>query len=578
MARRGSGLASNPLAQLQQEEEQMEKAAIEAAQAAGATIQDLPIGEVAPDPENPESRLTPDDKLVASIKSEGQLSAGVVVPVDVWAGYGNDVTKLYTATAALIFGVDADSVTDEQRDKAKEQIKYVINFGHRRWAAARAAGRSAYRAVVSDTLKDNTTKRIHRLTENVLRENYTPLEEARELKRLIDEDKLGQREISRRTGIPQPYISKRIGLLNLPDEAQAALREGIIPVEAAVELAKITKDPDRIKKVIDAVVAMPAKTDDEKTARSRLAVDHARKEYNAHKAAKDKEDKRKKLAAEGIVVIPNPTTYFADKPGSRWDYQIHDDDQITAAREAGTLAAYVVTGDHIEYYLTELPPPEPEEPEATDEESQPADPDSDPDAEAADTETTADADSETTPTATGTVVKVERTSTTSTTIPAPRVTQPQETEEQRARREEREKEEREHAAAANAREAACARIAAKAPSREALTARLARRILLVEEDHSFEAQQLAVKWLKAASVVDESTTVYTLFGYDTNIDAKLAARAAYVYDLALSEIRAQDSIEYDTEDAQHIKRLMDEAAYEPAEWEQQALLEAADEK
>ncbi|MEU3455316.1 ParB/RepB/Spo0J family partition protein [Micromonospora sp. NPDC006766] len=572
MARRGSGLASNPLAQLQQEEEQMEKAAIEAAQAAGATIQDLPIGEVAPDPENPESRLTPDDKLVASIKSEGQLSAGVVVPVDVWAGYGNDVTKLYTATASLIFGVDADSVTDEQRDKAKEQIKYVINFGHRRWAAARAAGRSAYRAVVSDTLKDNTTKRIHRLTENVLRENYTPLEEAREFKRLIDEDKLSQREISRRTGIPQPYISKRIGLLNLPDEAQTALEKGIIPVEAANELSKITKDPDRIKKVIDAVVAMPAKTDDEKTARSRLAVDHARKEYNAHKAAKDKEDKRKKLTAEGIVVIDNPTTYFSDKPGTRRDYQIHDDDQITAAREAGTLAAYVVTADHIEYYLTELPPPpEPEEPEGSDEEPQPTDPD----AEAANAETTADTDSETTPTATGTVVKVERTS---TTIPAPRATQPQETEEQRARREARENEEREHAAAANARQAACARIAAKAPSREALTARLARRILLVEEDHSFEAQQLAVKWLKAASVVDESTTVYSLFGYDTNIDAKLAARAAYVYDLALSEIRAQDSLEYDSEDAQHIKRLMDEAAYEPAEWEQQALLEAADEK
>ncbi|MDM4723348.1 ParB/RepB/Spo0J family partition protein [Micromonospora sp. WMMA1363] len=572
MARRGSGLASNPLAQLKQEEERMEKAAVEAAQATGATIQELTIGEVAPDPENPESRLSPDDKLVASIKAEGQLSAGVVVPVDVWVSYGNDVTLLYTATASLIFGVPVDSVTDEQRDKAKEQIKYVINFGHRRWAAARAAGLNAYRAVVSDTLKDNTTKRIHRLTENVLRESYTPLEEAREFKRLIEEDKLGQREISRRTGIPQPYISKRIGLLNLPDDAQAALREGIIPVEAAVELAKIAKDAARIKKVIDAVVAMPAKTDADLTARSRLAVDQARKEYNAHKAIKDKADKRKKLTAEGIVPIDNPTTYFSDKPGTRFDYQIHDDDQITAAREAGTLAAYVVTGDHIEYYLTELPqPPEPEEPEGTDDESQPTDPD----AEAADAETTADADSETTPTATGTVVKVERTS---TTIPAPRATQPQETEEQRARREERENEEREHAAAANARAAACARIAAKAPSREALTARLARRILLVEEDHNFEAQQLAVKWLKAATVVDESTTVYTLFGYDTNIDAKLAARAAYVYDLALSEIRAQDSIEYDTEDAQHIKRLMDDAAYEPAEWEQQALLEAADEK
>ncbi|MFG3423204.1 ParB/RepB/Spo0J family partition protein [Micromonospora sp. NPDC048063] len=543
MARRGSGLASNPLAQLQDDEKQ-EQAIVQAAQADGTAVRDLPINTVAPDPENPESRLTPNAELVASMKAEGQLQPGVVVPVEVWAGYGNDPTALPDGT------------------------EYVINYGHRRWAAARAAGLDTYRAIVSDTLKDNTTKRVHRLIENVQREDLTPLEEAAEYQRLMAEDKLSQREISRRTGIPQPHISKRISLLNLPEEARDALSKGIIPVEAAVELAKVAKEPERIRRVIDAVTAMSATDDTERTNRARLAVDSARKEYNAFKAAKDKTDKRKKLAAEGIVIIDNPANYFADKPGGRWAYEIRDDDKITAARDAGTLAAYVVTGDHVEFYLTELPPtPEPEVPEQP-EQAEAAEQPGDDEPHAA--EPAATDDGEAAPAETTTTVKVERT----TTVPAPRA-EPQETPEQRERRQKREQEEREREAAANARAAACARIAAKAPSRETLTARLARRILLVEEDHSFEAQQLAVRWLKAASVVDDSTTVYTLFGYDTNVDAKLAARAAYVYDLALSEIRAQESTDYDAEDAHHIKRLIEEADYEPAEWEQQALLVAA---
>ncbi|SCL12901.1 ParB/RepB/Spo0J family partition protein [Micromonospora nigra] len=571
MAVRGNrGLKTNPLAQLS-DDEQQEQAIVQAAQIDGTAVRDLPINAVAPDPENPKSRLTPDSGLVASMKGEGQLGPGVVVAIEVWASYGNNPDDIYAARAEAE-GADVDGDPADYAKavaKAKEEIKYVINYGHRRWAAARAAGLETYRAVVSDTLKDNTTKRVHRLIENVQREDLTPLEEAREYKRLLEVDKLSQREVSRRTGIPQPHISKRIGLLNLPEEAQAALDQGIIPVEAAVELSKIAKDPDRIKRVLDAVAAMPASDDSERTARARLAVDQARKEYNGYKAAKDKADKRKKLAAEGIVIIDNLNSYFADKPGDRWDYEIGDEDKITAAREAGTLAAYVVSPDHVTYFLTELPPPpEPEEPEAADDEQH-----AEPDAAAAEaTDAEPDATDSAAPDANGTVVKVERTT---TTVPAPRA-EPQETAEQREAREKREQEEREREATAKARAAACARIASKAPSREILTARLARRILLVEEDHSFEAQQLAVKWLKAASVVDEATTVYTLFGYDTNVDAKLAARAAYVYDLALSEIRAQDSMYYDAEDAQHIKRLIEEADYEPAEWEQQALLTAAE--
>jgi len=515
MSRRG-GLKSNPLALLE-EEEREEAATVAAAQAAGAAIHDLPINIVAPDPENPAARLNPDPSFVASIKAEGQLEPGVVVSLSTWTSFGNDATGF------------------------PDNTEYVIVYGHRRWSGCRDAGKATYRAVITDTLKDNITKRVHRLIENMQREDLTPLDEATEYQRLMKQDGLSQREISRRTGIPQPHISKRVGLLTLPEPARNALSEGVITVETAVEMAKFAKEPDRIARVLDFVLKQPDGTDDERARRVRLALEETRREYNAYQAAKARADKRKALAGEGITVIEDLGDYFADKPHNRFRYQLHGDEAIQTAREAGTAVAYVYSGDHVEWYSTQEPeeheaPEEPEvdEPEANADERQPGG------------------------------------------IPAPRnngsaPTVPRETDEQRERRERREQEQREQAAAAEARGAACARIAAKAPSREALTFRLARRLLLCEDVDDLDAQRLALTWLQAAGVVEETVTVPTLFGPDVSLDNKTAARVAYVYDLALSEARARVSADYDAEDAQHVARLTKEAGYEPAGWEKPTL-------
>ncbi len=550
-----AALQSNPLAGIVDDEDREEAQVVAAAQAAGEIIRDLPTRSVAPDPENPLSRLAPDKELTASIKAEGQLQAGVVVPLAMWISYGNDPALLYTARAEAD-GAPADGDPDAHAAaiaQAKAEIEYVIVFGHRRWAATNAAGNKLYRAVVSDTIKDNTTKRVHRLIENFMRAAAQPLEEAAEF-HLLMSDGLSQREISRRTGIPQPHISKRISLRKLPNAAQQSLADDTISIEVANELAKLGDSPQRINDVITRVrnIVIDGKTDDERQRqieeRNRVALDHVRRERASHEAHTQREKLRAQLRADGVTVVDDLAAHFGEKNHERWRYQLHGDDAITTARHAGTAIAYVYSRDQVEWYTTE----EPAEPQDAQPES----------AQPGDEPTGAPAAPET---GTG-------------SIPAPRAAaQPvvRETPEQRQQREERERQQRDKRAADEARAAACERIASKAPNRDQLTARLARRLLLCEDTYDHTAQQLTAQWLKAAGMVSAETPTHVLFGKSHGLDSKGVARIAYVYDLALDEARIRDSDTLDPEDRAHIERLTNEAGYKPGTWEQQRLDEPA---
>lgn len=551
---------TNP--QAETEENREEQAAIAAAEAAGQMIQDLPIDAVAPDPENPDSRLHPDADFIESMKL-GQLSPGVVVPLHVWTGHGNDPKELYTARAEAE-GIDSQAEPAkyaEALDTAAKTIEYVIVFGHRRWAGAKAAGNATYSAVVTETIKDRTTKRLQRVIENVQRADYSPLEEAHEYQRLIKEDGLSQRELYRRTGIPQSQISRRIGLLKLPKQAQEALDTRAITIEVANALITFANEPKRVQRVLDRIATMPNNTDEEREARTRAAKDAAQIEARAAEAAKEQIKKRSELKKRGIPLIEDLAAYFEERPRHRHAYQILGNDNVEKAIADGTVIAWVANGGVVEWYTTK----EREEPPAQATPEAPAEP-----APTADAATSPDS-------APSPDDGPAPDTNTETSTPAPALRKsaepvaPAETDEQRRAREEREREDHEIRTATAARDAACLRIASKVPIRDQLTTRLSRRMLLGEDIENLDAQKLAIEWLRTAGVIDAETTVYTLFGDHDRDDLKLATRAAYIYDLALDETRIRQSDGYDKADARHVERLTKEAGYEPTTWEQAQL-------
>lgn len=108
----------------------------------------------------------------------------------------------------------------------KEDDNYVIVAGERRWRAAKMAGLKQVPAIVME-LTDKQVLEIS-LIENIQRQDLNSIEEAMAYKKLIADFNLTQEELSKRIGKSRVAITNTIRLLNLCDDVQQYLIEGVI--------------------------------------------------------------------------------------------------------------------------------------------------------------------------------------------------------------------------------------------------------------------------------------------------------------------------------------------------------------
>lgn len=122
----------------------------------------------------------------------------------------------------------------------------TVIAGHRRLAAVEALGWEEVEVIFLEP-GDGPSERSRvatQLVENMQREDLTPLEEAAGLKELTEE--LGnQAAAAKAVGRSRAHVSKRLKLLELDEEAQAAISGGTITAEDAYELAKVESGKDR---------------------------------------------------------------------------------------------------------------------------------------------------------------------------------------------------------------------------------------------------------------------------------------------------------------------------------------------
>jgi len=102
--------------------------------------------------------------------------------------------------------------------------QYEILAGERRWRAARLAGLERVPAVIRE-VPDEAALGIG-LIENIQREDLNPLEEARGLKRLIDEFKLTHEQVASAIGRSRASVTNLLRLLELAPGVQALLQDG----------------------------------------------------------------------------------------------------------------------------------------------------------------------------------------------------------------------------------------------------------------------------------------------------------------------------------------------------------------
>ena len=107
------------------------------------------------------------------------------------------------------------------REKADGQ--YEIIAGERRWRAAQLAGIDSVPVIVRD-ITDEEALAIA-LIENIQRENLSPIEESRALKRLADNLSLTHLEVAEAVGKSRTSVTNLLRLLSLNDEVQDMLEQ-----------------------------------------------------------------------------------------------------------------------------------------------------------------------------------------------------------------------------------------------------------------------------------------------------------------------------------------------------------------
>lgn len=108
----------------------------------------------------------------------------------------------------------------------KDKDEYIIVAGERRWRAAKYIGIKEIPSVIMDL----TEKQILEISliENIQREDLNSIEEAIAYKNLISDFDLTQEQLSKRIGKSRVAITNTMRLLNLSEDVQQYIIEGVI--------------------------------------------------------------------------------------------------------------------------------------------------------------------------------------------------------------------------------------------------------------------------------------------------------------------------------------------------------------
>lgn len=185
-----------------------EPAPLAAAAMMGGGIQDIPVGDMVPNPQQPRKdfEINALNELAASLRQ-----SGVIQPVVVRrAGQG-----------------------------------YQLIVGERRWRAAKLAGLEKIPAVIREATDAESLELA--LIENLLREDLNPIEEAEAYQKLLAQFAWTQEELAERVGKDRSSIANCLRLLKLPESIQADLRAGRLTMGHARALLSLASAVDQLR-------------------------------------------------------------------------------------------------------------------------------------------------------------------------------------------------------------------------------------------------------------------------------------------------------------------------------------------
>jgi ParB family chromosome partitioning protein len=137
------------------------------------------------------------------------------------------------------------------QDGERPESGYRVIAGERRLRAAREAGLPHVPAILVALPEHGIL--LAQLIENLQRQDLPPLEEARGIERLMQEQKLSIREAAKMLGKDKGYLENRLRLLKMGEDVQemVSFRKDTLPHARLIDAAD---DPDLRRDLINAVV------------------------------------------------------------------------------------------------------------------------------------------------------------------------------------------------------------------------------------------------------------------------------------------------------------------------------------
>jgi len=187
----------------------------DAGESRGLAIHSLPVDALEPGPFQPRSSVAPEAlaELVESIKARGILQPLLA------------------------------------RRHPKDQGRYQIIAGERRWRAAQQAGLHDVPVLLRDLTDSDAMAAA--LVENLQRQDLNAIEEAEGYKRLIEEFGLTQEELGVAVGKSRSHVANCLRLLNLPASVRAEVQAGKLSAGHARALLSHANPEIAARMVID---------------------------------------------------------------------------------------------------------------------------------------------------------------------------------------------------------------------------------------------------------------------------------------------------------------------------------------
>ena len=134
----------------------------------------------------------------------------------------------------------------------KKGRSYELVAGERRLRAAGLAGLTKVPAIVKDY--DDAKMMEIALIGNIQRHDLNPIEEAQGLRRLMQEFKLTQEQTAEKVGRSRSAVTNILRLLNLPEQVQKQIINGVLTMGQAKQLLGLPK-PEQMCEVAEAIIA-----------------------------------------------------------------------------------------------------------------------------------------------------------------------------------------------------------------------------------------------------------------------------------------------------------------------------------